>query len=226
MHAPVKHTRVIIVEDDTALRQSLIEWLSIEHTVCSYESAEQLLDAIRHIVFHETMPTCLLIDLQLCGMNGIELQSKLRQMNVQMPVLFMSGNAHQADIIDAWHGGAANFLLKPFTGTKVSQALGVIFNTLTSAQTQAEREQPRQDIVDLPISRREAEVLLLLGKGYRQLEIAQMLNISLRTVKWHRASIKNKLNLNTLVELARYCDHHMNAIESIAKPKVGTKVAD
>jgi DNA-binding NarL/FixJ family response regulator len=68
----------------------------------------------------------------------------------------------------------------------------------------------------IPISQREAQVLLLLGQGYRQHEIADTLNITLRTVKWHRASIKNKLGLNTLVEIARYCDQYHSLIKEIA----------
>lgn len=214
----MKRSRVLLVEDDAALRQSLVDWLSSEHQVLSYESAEQMLDAIGAINADPTMATCLLLDFELSGMNGVELQTKLRQMNVEIPILFMSGNAHQADIIDAWHGGAANFLLKPFTGTKVSEALCAIFDKITNSQIQAEIGSTAQDVADLPISPREAQVLLLLGKGYRQPEIASMLNVSLRTVKWHRAGIKNKLNLNTLVELTRYCDRHMSAIERAAKP--------
>ena len=70
---------------------------------------------------------------------------------------------------------------------------------------------------DIPISQREAEVLILLGQGHRQNEVSEKLGITLRTVKMHRASLKNKLNLNTLVELTRYCDEHLPSIDRIAK---------
>jgi len=129
----------------------------------------------------------------------------------------MSGNALQSDIIDAWHGGAADFLLKPFTGVKVSEIIATMFDRLEKTKSRSPPPVSVADLVELPISQREAEVLLLLGKGHRQHEIAKMLNITLRTVKWHRASIKNKLNLNTLVELTRYCDQHMASIERVAK---------
>jgi DNA-binding NarL/FixJ family response regulator len=150
------------------------------------------------------------------GMNGIELQTKLKELNIDFPVIFTSGNAQQADIIDAWHGGAADFLLKPFTGEKVSQALKALFQQ-SSAMKLAAAIPVLNHSISIPISQREAQVLLLLGKGYRQHEIADALNITLRTVKWHRASIKNKLGLNTLVEIARYYDQNQFLLEKISK---------
>jgi DNA-binding CsgD family transcriptional regulator len=69
----------------------------------------------------------------------------------------------------------------------------------------------------MPISKREAQVLMLIGNGYRQHEIADLLNITLRTVKWHRTSIKNKLGLNTLVEIARYCDQNKSLLEKASQ---------
>jgi DNA-binding CsgD family transcriptional regulator len=69
----------------------------------------------------------------------------------------------------------------------------------------------------MPISKREAQVLMLIGNGYRQHQIADLLNITLRTVKWHRTSIKNKLGLNTLVEIARYCDQNKSLLEKASQ---------
>jgi FixJ family two-component response regulator len=204
----MKQLRVILVEDDAALRASLADWLSKEYLVTQFESAEDLLGALNNFDLEDGIPTCILLDFQMPGMNGVELQTKLRDMNIKFPVIFTSGNAQQADIIDAWHGGANDFLLKPFTGEKVSQVLQALFQQ-SSAMKLA--------VSSIPISKREAQVLLLLGKGYRQHEIANTLNITLRTVKWHRASIKNKLGLNTLIEIARYCDQNKLLIDKTFK---------
>jgi FixJ family two-component response regulator len=209
--------RVIIVEDDAALRLSLADWLSKEYLVNNFDSAEGLLKAIHDFEFEDGIPTCILLDFQMPGMNGVELQSQLRQMNVEYPLIFMSGNALQADVIDAWHGGAVDFLLKPFAANKLNNALVTLFLKSNEIKSSLLPPIPKEESIDLPISQREAEVLLLLGEGHRQHEIAQMLNISLRTIKWHRASIKDKLNLNTLVELTRYCDEYRTSIENIAK---------
>jgi FixJ family two-component response regulator len=212
----MKQLRVILVEDDAALRGSLTDWLSKEYLVTQFESAEALLCALNNFDLEDGISTCILLDFQMPGMNGIELQTKLKELNIDFPVIFTSGNAQQADIIDAWHGGAADFLLKPFTGEKVSQALKALFQQ-SSAMKLAAAIPVLNHSISIPISQREAQVLLLLGKGYRQHEIADALNITLRTVKWHRASIKNKLGLNTLVEIARYYDQNQFLIEKISK---------
>ena len=128
----------------------------------------------------------------------------------------MSGNAQQADIVDAWRGGAIDFLLKPFSGNQVSHALMAIFNKSEKIKLDKPQQNPG-DEVDIPISQREAQVLLLLGTGHRQLEVAKRLDITLRTVKMHRANLKNKLGLNTLFELTRYYDQYAPSIEKFAK---------
>ena len=209
----MKPLRVILVEDDAALRASLTDWLSKEYLVTQFESAEDLLGALNNFDFEDGIPTCILLDFQMPGMNGVELQTKLKEMNIEFPVIFTSGNAQQADIIDAWHGGANDFLLKPFTGERVSQALKALFQRSNVMKLAAASIPATSNLTSIPISKREAQVLLLLAKGYRQHEIADALNITLRTVKWHRASIKNKLGLNTLIEIARYCDQYKLLIE-------------
>jgi FixJ family two-component response regulator len=204
----MKQLRVILVEDDAALRASLIDWLSKEYLVTQFESAEDLLRALNNFDLEDGIPTCILLDFQMPGMNGVELQTKLREMNIEFPIIFTSGNAQQADIIDAWHGGANDFLLKPFTGEKVSQVLQALFQESSAIKLAS---------ASMPISKREAQVLMLIGNGYRQHEIADLLNITLRTVKWHRTSIKNKLGLNTLVEIARYCDQNKSLLEKASQ---------
>jgi len=213
----MKQLRVILVEDDIALRDSLTDWLSKEYLVTQFESAEALLSAFNNFDLEDRIPTCILLDFQMPGMNGVELQTKLKEINIDFPIIFTSGNAQQADIIDAWHGGAADFLLKPFTGEKISQAIEALFQQSSAMKLNTASIPFANHTTSIPISQREAQVLLLLGKGYRQYEIANALNITLRTVKWHRASIKNKLGLNTLVEIARYCDQNKLLIEKTFK---------
>ena len=98
----MKNTRVIIVEDDTELGDSLKNWLSSEHEISWYTSAEALLEAISIIDSKDIVSTCILIDYQLPGMNGNELQSTLRQLNIKYPIVFMSGNIKMEEVIDAW----------------------------------------------------------------------------------------------------------------------------
>jgi FixJ family two-component response regulator len=150
------------------------------------------------------------------GMNGVELQRTLKKNNLEFPIIFMSGNAQQSDVIDAWHEGAVDFILKPFTAAKISHSLEKLFIAAKKNQGDVQPLPHHQVTTDLPITSREAQVLLLLGKGYQQQEVAEILGLSLRTVKMYRTSLKNKLSLNTLMELGRYYDKHQLSIEKLA----------
>jgi FixJ family two-component response regulator len=215
----MKNSRVIIVDDDSDLRESLNAWLSQDYLVEAFDSAESFLLAIKDFNFEDGIPTCIALDFKMPGMNGVELQKILKEINVEFPIIFMSGNALQADVIDAWQEGAVNFILKPFAASKISDAIQRLFTTV-SQQHKNKRDAPdKTSNIELPINQREAQVLLLLGKGCQQYEVAEILGLSLRTVKMYRASIKEKLQLHTLMELGRYYDKHQLSIEKIAKPK-------
>ena len=211
----MRKSRVIIVEDDTELGDSLKNWLSSEYEISLYTSAEALLEAISNIDCKDRISACILIDYQLPGMNGIELQSTLRQLSIEYPIVFMSGNIKMEEVIDAWRGGAVEFILKPFSGHQLTECLKNIFLKKNRLKLDSMSTKKKVEIIDIPISPREAEVLLLLGQGYRQAEVAQMMGIGLRTIKMHRTSLKNKLNLTTPVELTRFCDQHTLSIQKI-----------
>lgn len=214
----MKKSRVIVIEDDLALRLSLLEWLSNNYLVSGYESSESFLESINNLTLNDGIPTCILLDFQMPGANGVELQRTLKSLNITYPIIFMSGNAQQADVIDAWRDGAIDFILKPFTGTQVSERLNNIFLKWNESHSIAAKIEDK-NIVDIPISPREAEVLSLLGQGLRQAEVAEILGLGLRTIKMHRASLKNKLNLNTPVDLTRFYDQHLSAITKLVKNK-------
>ena len=211
--------RVIIVDDDLDVREGLVAWLTQNYQVDSFESAESLLIAITNFDFEDGVPTCILLDFQMQGMNGVELQHTLKQINIEFPIIFMSGNAKQSDVIDAWHGGAVDFILKPFTAGKISSSLEKLFATAKQNQVKIKSSSGNQPEIDLPITQREAQVLLLLGKGHEQQEVAEILGLSLRTVKMYRTFLKNKLGLHTLMELGRYYDKYQASIEKIATSK-------
>jgi len=211
----MKNTQVIIVEDDTVLRNSLTKWLSFEHQISGYQSAEDLLEAINHFDHENEISTCILIDYQLPGINGNELQSALRQLNIKYPIVFMSGNIRTEDVIDVWRGGAIEFILKPFSGDQLSACLKNVFIKENRLKLDNMSTKKMTEIIDISISPREAEVLHLLGQGFRQAEVAQILGIGLRTIKMYRTSLKNKLNLNTPVELSRFYDQHALSIQKI-----------
>ena len=122
--------KVIIVDDEPIILAGLENWLSRHYKTLSYDSAETFLEALNHFDFEDGLPTCILLDFQMPGMNGIELQAQLKAVNAEFPIIFMSGNAQQADIIDAWRGGAVDFILKPFVPTQVTDALEKQFDAI------------------------------------------------------------------------------------------------
>lgn len=215
----MKKNRVIVVDDDLDVRDGLEAWLSQDYQVEKFDSAEAFLSAIHDFDFEDGVPTCILLDFQMPGMNGVELQQNLKQINVEFPIIFMSGNAQQSDVIDAWHQGAVDFILKPFAPGKISSSLENLFAAALQNQEQLKHSTVEQTEIHLPITQREAQVLLLLGKGHEQQEVAEILGLSLRTVKMYRTFLRNKLNLHTLMELGRYCDKHQTSIEKLASSK-------
>jgi len=211
----MKSARVIIVDDEPDVREGLEAWLSSDYQTVAFESAESFLTAIHDFDFEDGVPTCMLLDFQMPGMDGLALQATLKQINVEFPIVFMSGNAKQGDIIKAWHGGAIDFILKPFTAEQVSDCLTKAFIHAKHAVNNA-KNPSLPNPMQAGITQREAQVLLLLGKGYQQTEVARILGISLRTIKMYRGFLKNKLELNSLMALARYYDKHQVAIERVA----------
>ena len=211
----MKATKIIIVEDDQAVQRALEEWLSDNYEIKCYDSAEDFLVSFNDFEFEDGVPTCMLLDFQMPGMNGVELQETLKQMNPAFPIVFMSGNANQAEIIDAWRGGAIDFILKPFTGDEISVALSKVINVHKS-NLHHEEVYDETEPLDIPITTREAQALLLLGMGHRQSEVAELMGVALRTVKMYRVNLKNKIGLNTPVDLSRFCDRYKVQIKKIA----------
>ncbi len=209
----MKPNKVIIVDDEPIIRDSLSSWLSAEYEVQSYENGTDFIHALQSSDFEDGTPTCLLLDFQMPVINGVEVQNELRAINCEIPIIFISGNALQQDVIDAWKGGAVDFILKPFTTIQISDALQKLFQK--NQNVSQEGYQPTQ----LPITQREAQVLHLLGQGHQQNEVAQMLGLSIRTIKMYRTFLKNKLNLNNLVEVSKFYEANKQAISSLAKLK-------
>lgn len=212
----MRNAKVIIVDDESIVRAGLENWLSQDYEVKSFDSAKSFLEAFEQFEFEDHLPTCILLDLQMPEMNGLELQKNLKLMNAEFPIIFMSGNAQQIDIINAWQGGAADFILKPFAASQITDALDKNFKKISRHKNFASNEIPRK-LIDIPITKREAEVLLLLGNGHRQPEVAKLLGIAPRTVKMYRTFLRDKLSLNTLGELIKYCQNYEHSIKRIAE---------
>lgn len=195
--------KIVVIDDDKDVRIGLSAWLSGEYYVQSFAAAEDFLGS--PIALRDC--DCLLLDLRMPRMSGDVLQDELISSGFVAPIVFMSGDARKADIIAAWRAGAYDFILKPFSPEEISDALQKVFSTIS---TKSSGKVPER----LPISKREAQVLLLLGEGLQQQEIADRLGLSRRTVKMYRSFLKNKLGLGSMLEIGKFFDRYR---ETIAK---------
>lgn len=195
--------RIVIIDDDADVRDGLETFLSQDFDVCSFPSAIAFWGARKTLA----PPDCILLDLKMPEMDGISLQVALKSAGYAAPIIFMSGDAEKADIIAAWREGASSFVLKPFSAKEIRNSIDRLLS----------RDSETSEAVDLPITRREAQVLLLLGQGLHQHEVAGKLGLSLRSVKMYRSFLRHKLNLHSVIEIGRFYDRHKIAIANLAQ---------
>jgi FixJ family two-component response regulator len=195
---------IVVIDDDANMRDGLEAFLSREFDVRCFASAKAFLAARESVA----RPHCILLDLRMPEMDGLALQEALRSSAPRPPIIFMSGDADKSDIIEAWRGGAANFILKPFSADEIRESIQALWERATVVEP---THSP-----DLPITRREAQVLLLLGQGLQQSEAAEKLGLSLRTIKMYRSFLRDKLKLKSPIEIGRFYDQHRGTIAQIA----------
>ncbi len=189
---------VFLVDDDAAMRESMA--LLLQETglrVRSFASARDFLDA-----YAATEPGCLVLDLRMPGITGLELQEKLRGMGAALPIIFLSGFGDIPTTVRAIKGGAVDFLEKPATPdaliARIRQALA---EERRQRALRAEERMIRESFAEL--SPRERDVMVLATKGLANKEIARHLEISPRTVESHRARVMEKMQAENIADLCR-----------------------
>lgn len=189
---------IYIVDDDEALRDSLV-WLleSSGYKVCAYESAEAYLAE-----FTVDMTGCLILDVRMPGMSGLELFEALRARHCTLPVVFITGHGDVPMAVAAVKRGAVDFIEKPFGDRDM---LGLIEESLAREREGRERRQQDAETARRldDLTQREREVLDLIISGKLNKQIADMLGISIKTVEVHRARVMEKMAANSLAELVQ-----------------------
>tara|TARA_R110000787_G_scaffold57788_5_gene131848 strand:+ start:222 stop:830 length:609 start_codon:yes stop_codon:yes gene_type:complete len=189
---------VHIVDDDPAVRQS-VKWLveSISRRVDIHESARVFLDA-----YHPDMAGCVLTDVRMPEMSGLQLLEELRARQSRIPVIVLTAHGDVVTAVKAMKSGAFDFLEKPVNNQ-------VLLDLIETAIL-ADREQRRaQQALTLTLEKfslltaREAEVMQLVVDGHPNKQIARDLGISPKTVEAHRAKVMEKMSANSLAELVR-----------------------
>ena len=198
---PTKSATVFIVDDDRSFLRSLSRLLTaVGYTVETYGSAPELLARPA-----PERPGCVVADLQMPELNGLELQEALRRSANPLPVIFLTGQGDIPTSVSAMRNGAEDFLTKR---APKEELLAAVERAL--ARDARERRQRRQQR-DLGfrlerLSEREKEVWSHVVRGEMNKEIAAALHINLRTVKLHRTNLTRKLNVQSVAELTRLAD--------------------
>ena len=190
--------RVYIVDDDEAMRDSLL-WLleSQSFSVTAYSSAEDFLAACR-----DGMAGCIVLDVRMPGMSGLELYEKLNARHCTLPVIFITGHGDVPMAVSALKKGAVDFIEKPF-GDK--DMLRLIEQCLELDRNNREKNQ--QGVAAArrlaALTEREVEVMNLIIAGKLNKQVADVLNISIKTVEVHRSRIMDKMAVRTVAELVQ-----------------------
>jgi FixJ family two-component response regulator len=192
---------VFVVDDDTSFLRSLSRLLTaVGYTVEAYLSAHEFFSRPA-----PERPGCVVADLQMPGINGLQLQETLRKSANPLPVIFLTGQGDIPTTVTAMRSGAEDFLTKRAPQEELLAAVKRAFerDARERHQRQRQRELSRRFA---GLSQREMEVLSHVVQGKMNKEIAAALNINLRTVKLHRTNITRKVNVQSVAELTRLVD--------------------
>lgn len=198
--------RVIIIDDDDAIRKAVSALLLLEgYATELHASALSYLASIEQAEPVFPGPHCILLDVKMPNLTGLELQRRLGELAVTAPIVFMSGGSAASDAVQAFRNGASDFLIKPFDE---SMLLDAIRHALKKSQDQ---QQDKDQIHDLSarvesLSERELQIAKMVSGGMLNRDIAVQLGIATRTVKLHRMHMMRKLGTANVIELARLLD--------------------
>jgi RNA polymerase sigma factor (sigma-70 family) len=190
--------RIYVVDDDEPMRDSLV-WLleSKGLRVEAHPSAEAFLDALK-----DEMQGCLVLDVRMPGMSGLELFERLQARGVTLPVIFVTGHGDVPMAVSAVKKGAVDFIEKPFNEEEMLRLVRQCLETDRAQRaSRREREAVRRRVATL--TEREREVMNLVIAGRLNKQIADELGIATKTVEVHRARVMEKLEAESVAELVR-----------------------
>jgi FixJ family two-component response regulator len=201
MAEPQPNPIVFVVDDDASMRQALARlFRSVELIVDVFGSTADLL---RH-KFPDA-PSCLVLDVRLPGLSGLDFQDELVRAGIAIPIIFMTGHGDIPMSVKALKAGAVDFLTKPFRDQDMLDAVGLAIekdrvrrnteSSLTGVQEQFQT-----------LTAREREIMALVTRGLMNKQVAVETGLSLITVKIHRGHIMKKMHAKSLADLVRMAD--------------------
>lgn len=189
--APVIH----IVDDDASFRGALSRVLEVEgYAVADYDSAGRFLYSIEN-----AKPGCILLDVNMPSVDGLQLQEELAKLSMRWPIVFMTGRGDVPTSVRAMKAGAEDFLLKPVSKEALLDAIHRALARFTTIKQQQDQLNSLRALVST-LTPRESEVFALMVRGKMNKQIAFQLGTSERTIKAHRHMVMEKLQVQTFAE--------------------------
>jgi FixJ family two-component response regulator len=188
---------VYVVDDDASFRTAVERRLkNAGYEVVAYPSAQQLLDNLPD----ESGPSCILLDVQIPGLSGPDLQARLSDLGSTLPIVFLTGHGDIPTTVQTMKAGAQDFLTKPVSS---DQLLGAVERALANHQTVRDQRGKLDMLRDLvaSLTPREREVFELVVRGKINKQIGVQLGTTERTIKAHRHKVMEKMKVQTLAEL-------------------------
>jgi len=189
---------VFIVDDDASVRDSL-RWLieSVQLQVQCFATAQEFLQG-----YQSQQTGCIVLDVRMPGLSGLDLQEELRQQGFVLPVIIITGHADVPMAVRAFKSGVFDFIEKPFNDQHLIDRIHQAIDKSRSQKVNIQRWQDARDRL-LKLSSREVQVLDCIVSGSSNKTMARELDISVKTIETHRANLMSKMQAGSVSELVR-----------------------
>ena len=189
---------VLIIDDDESVREALLFLMkSMELNATAFVSAKEFMAR-----YEGDVPGCIVSDIRMPGMSGLELQQALRKRNSHMPIIFITGHGDIAVAVEAIKNGAEDFLTKPFRDQELLDCINAAIDKDQLQRSKlGEKEAIEQRLATL--TTRERQILDLVVAGKANKVIAFELNLSHRTIEVHRSHVMEKMQVRSLTDLVK-----------------------